>query len=91
MYGKLNKNGNITFYNGFYIDHEDQTITNPDDATLRAAGYKPVVGNGYIINSTNSKLVVTYTEEADRILMVHRTESGDYGELPQEEEDDFFG
>lgn len=88
MYGKLDNNGNITFYNGYSVTLGDLTVTNPSDEDLRAAGYKPVLTSGYIINVTDAKLTVEYTDMGSHILMVHKTEDGYMGELPEEEEEE---
>ncbi len=87
MYGKLDNNGNITFYNGFFIEDGDTVITNPTEAHLSAAGYKRVVGNDYTLNVTDAKLTVRYTDKGSYILMEHMTEDGYMGEPPEVWED----
>ena len=75
MYGKLDSEGNITFYNGFYITHGDITTTNPSEAALLAAGYKPIVDEGTTINVSTVKMFPTFTETEDKIIMKHKTQN----------------
>ena len=84
MYGKLDNNGEISIYNGFFIESGDMIITNPKEEDLKEAGYKPIEPNGYIIRVTDSKISVRYTDMGDFILMEHITEDGYMGE-PEEE------
>ncbi len=86
MYGKLDNNGSITFYNGYSITLGDMIVTNPTAEDLASAGYKPVQGNGYVINTTDSKLTVEYTDMGSYILMIHKTEDGYMGSEPSEDE-----
>ena len=86
MYGKLDKNGNITLYNGFFIETDDMVITNSTDADLASCGFKPIIGNGYVLQTQDSKITVRYTDMGSYILMEHITEDGYMGELPEEDE-----
>ena len=84
MYGKLDNNGEISIYNGFFIESGDMIITNPTEEDLKEAGYKPIEPNGYIIRTTTSKITVRYTDMGDFILMEHITEDGYMGEWEEE-------
>ena len=84
MYGKLDNNGEISIYNGFFIESGDMIITNPTESDLKDAGYKPILTNGYVLRVTDTKILVRYTDMGDSILMEHITEDGYMGE-PEEE------
>ena len=80
MYGKMNDDGSVEIFTKKYVILDGVVFTNPDDTTLRAAGYKPIVYTGNVIVTSDSNLVVKYIERENYIQMWHETEDGYIGE-----------
>ena len=80
MYGKMNDDGSVEIFTKKYVILDGVVFTNPDDSTLRTAGYKPIVYTGNVIVTSDSNLVVKYIERENYIQMWHETEDGYIGE-----------
>lgn len=80
MMGKIKNDGSLEIFKEKYVIIDGVVITNPNNTVLRSIGYKPISENGYVIETTDSNLVVKYVERANYIQLWHETEDGYMGE-----------
>ena len=76
MYAKLNDSKSPVFFTGRVLRVGGRTVSNPTEATLREAGYKPVFVPDAPATERGQTLAIDYEDRGDRIECVYTVLDG---------------
>ena len=76
MYGRIKENGTLEIYRKRYIKIGNTLITNPKEASMRDAGYKPLMPGEAPTLKPGQRLDISYVDDGNCIRSVYRVTGG---------------